>query len=163
MFLVKPIKMVCFQFLTQYLFHKGMSYIYLTAAVLYMPPMSSWIDTHVSSYCNTHVYYHTIKEMRWINSLSEIHPCEYATNPCKNGATCNHQGQTYSCSCASGFTGTDCEEGNGFDMYEFNPLRAKLFWGNINIYLHFMSFLHIDLTQVLKTLPQVREGPTYSI
>ena len=29
--------------------------------------------------------------------------------------------------------------------------------------LHFMSFLHIDLTQVLKTLPQVREGPTYSI
>ena len=44
-----------------------------------------------------------------------------------------------------------------------NPLRAKFFWGNINIYLHFMSFLHIDLTQVLKTLPQVREGPTYSI
>ena len=26
-----------------------------------------------------------------------------------------------------------------------------------------MSFLHIGLTQVLKTLPQVREGPTYSI
>ena len=26
-----------------------------------------------------------------------------------------------------------------------------------------MSFLHIDLTQVLKTLPQVREGPVYSI
>ena len=31
-----------------------------------------------------------------------------------------------------------------------NPLRAKFFWGNTNIYLHFMSFLHIDLTQVLK-------------
>ena len=43
-----------------------------------------------------------------------------------------------------------------------NPLHAKLFWGNINIYLHFMSFLHIDLTQVLKTLPRVREEPTYS-
>ena len=37
------------------------------------------------------------------------------------------------------------------------------FWGNMNIYLHFTAFLHIDLTQVLKTLPQVREGPTYSI
>ena len=35
-------------------------------------------------------------------------------------------------------------------------------WGNINIYLHFMSLLHIDFTQVLKTL-QVREWPTYSI
>ena len=39
-----------------------------------------------------------------------------------------------------------------------NPLRAKFFRGNINIYLHFMSSLHIDLTQVLKILPQVREG-----
>ena len=44
-----------------------------------------------------------------------------------------------------------------------NPLRAKFFRGNLNIYLHFMSFLHIDLTQVLKTLPQVREEPTHSI
>ena len=43
-----------------------------------------------------------------------------------------------------------------------NPLRAKFFWGNINMYLHFMSFLHIDMTQVLKILPQVRPGPTYS-
>ena len=48
-------------------------------------------------------------------------------------------------------------------QYIINPLRAKFFRGNINIYLHFMSFLHIDMTQVLKILPQVREGPTYSI
>ena len=31
------------------------------------------------------------------------------------------------------------------------------------MYLHFMSFLLIDLTQVFKTFPQVREGPTYYI
>ena len=50
------------------------------------------------------------------------------------------------------------------ETYYINPLRAKFFWGNINIYLHifFMSFLHIDLTQVLKILPQVRPGPIYS-
>ena len=30
------------------------------------------------------------------------------------------------------------------------------------MYLHFMSLLHIDMTQVLKILPQVRPGPTYS-
>ena len=35
--------------------------------------------------------------------------------------------------------------------------------GNINIYLHFVSSLHIDMTQVLKILPQVRPGPTYSM
>ena len=43
-----------------------------------------------------------------------------------------------------------------------NPLRAKFWRGNINVYLHFKSLLHIDLTQVLKILPQVRPGPTYS-
>ena len=31
-----------------------------------------------------------------------------------------------------------------------NSLRAKLRRGNINIYLHFMSLLHIYMTQVLK-------------
>ena len=45
---------------------------------------------------------------------------------------------------------------------EFNPLRAKFFRWNINIYLHLMSLLHIDMTQVLKILPQVRPGPMYS-
>ena len=43
-----------------------------------------------------------------------------------------------------------------------NPLRAKFFRGNTNIYLHFMSLLHIDMTQVLKILPQVTPEPTYS-
>ena len=43
-----------------------------------------------------------------------------------------------------------------------NPLHAKFFRGNISIYSHFMSLLHIDMTQVLKILPQVRPGPIYS-
>ena len=43
-----------------------------------------------------------------------------------------------------------------------NPLRAKFFRGNINIYLHFVSFLHIDTTQVVEILPQVRQEPIYS-
>ena len=43
-----------------------------------------------------------------------------------------------------------------------NPLHAKFFRRNKNIYLHFMSFLHIDMTQVVEILPQVRQGPTYS-
>ena len=35
----------------------------------------------------------------------------------------------------------------------FNPVRAKFFRGNINTYLHFVSFLHIDTTQVGEILP----------
>ena len=54
------------------------------------------------------------------------------------------------------------EQGKTIEL-TVNPLRAKFFTGNINIYIHFVSFIHINMTQVLKILPQVREGPTYSI
>ena len=43
-----------------------------------------------------------------------------------------------------------------------NPLHDKFFRGNINIYLHFVSFLYIDRTQVVEILPQIRQEPTYS-
>ena len=43
-----------------------------------------------------------------------------------------------------------------------NSWRAKFFRDKVNIYLHFMSLLHIYMTQVLKILPQVRPVPTYS-
>ena len=34
--------------------------------------------------------------------------------------------------------------------------------GNINLYLRFVSFLHIDTMQVVEILPQIRHEPTYS-
>ena len=43
-----------------------------------------------------------------------------------------------------------------------NPLRAKFLTENINIYLHFMSFLHTNNTQVVEIPPRVRQGPAYS-
>ena len=36
---------------------------------------------------------------------------------------------------------------------DVNPLHAKYFRGNKNIHLHFMSLLHIDITQVVGILP----------
>ena len=54
--------------------------------------------------------------------------------------------------------GTSVLEG----ILKFNPLRAKFFRGNINKYLHFVSFLHIDTTQVAEILPPIRQEPTYS-
>ena len=44
----------------------------------------------------------------------------------------------------------------------FNPLRAKFFRENINIYLHFVSYLHIDTTKVVEILPQLRQEPAYA-
>ena len=43
-----------------------------------------------------------------------------------------------------------------------NPLHAKFFRRNINIYLHFMSLLHIDMTEIVEIVPQVRQELTYS-
>ena len=47
-------------------------------------------------------------------------------------------------------------------VHTLNPLRAKFFGGNIKHNLHFMSFLYIDMTQVVEILPQIRRGPTHS-
>ena len=44
----------------------------------------------------------------------------------------------------------------------FNPLRAKFLRENINLYLHFMSFLHTNKKQVAEIPPRVRHGPAYS-
>ena len=43
-----------------------------------------------------------------------------------------------------------------------DPLRAKFFRWNINIYLHFVSFIHIDAMQVVEILPHKRQEPAYS-
>ena len=49
------------------------------------------------------------------------------------------------------------------DEIWLNPLHAKFFRGNKSIYLHFMSFLHIDMIHAIKILPhQVRHELTYS-
>ena len=44
----------------------------------------------------------------------------------------------------------------------FNPLRAKFFRENINIYLHFVSYLHIDMTRVAEILPRIGQGLAHS-
>ena len=43
-----------------------------------------------------------------------------------------------------------------------NPLHAKFVRRNKNIYLHFMSSLHIGMTQVVEIFSQVRQGRAYS-
>ena len=41
-------------------------------------------------------------------------------------------------------------------------LILTLYVLNINMHLHFVSFLHIDTTQVVEILSQIRQEPTYS-
>ena len=45
--------------------------------------------------------------------------------------------------------------------YQLNLLCAKFFRESINKYLHFVSYLHIDMMQVVEILPQIRQEPAY--
>ena len=48
------------------------------------------------------------------------------------------------------------------DIHQFNPLRAELFIGNLKLHKQFISFLHTDMTQVVETLPNIRQELSYS-
>ena len=56
---------------------------------------------------------------------------------------------------------TRSQTGRLFINVDFNSLRADFFRENINIYLHFVSFLHIDTTREVEIPPQIRQEPTY--
>ena len=47
--------------------------------------------------------------------LTDVNEC--ASIPCQNGATCNDLVNSYYCTCAEGYTGTNCQTGKlKFDM-----------------------------------------------
>ena len=48
-------------------------------------------------------------------------------------------------------------------LFCINPSRAIFVRGDMDMKLHFMAFLHIDITQVAESFPQVRQELTYSI
>ena len=40
---------------------------------------------------------------------TDIDECQ--SDPCKNGATCNNEVNAYTCTCADGYTGVNCDTG----------------------------------------------------
>ena len=57
----------------------------------------------------------------------------------------------------------DNSSSDGWEVTCFiTPLHAKFIQREQNTNLHFMSFLHIDMTLVVEIFPQVRPGHTYS-
>ena len=52
-------------------------------------------------------------------------------------------------------------EYSSFSITKVNSLHAKFFRGNINMYLHFVSFIHTDMPKIIEVLPRIRAGLTY--
>ena len=73
------------------------------------------------------------------------------------------QGRERECMCVCVCAGREwgCWAGATLSIL-INPLRAILFTEDINIYLHFMSFLLINKTQIVEIPPGVRQRPAYS-
>ena len=51
---------------------------------------------------------------------TEVDMC--VPNPCLNGAACTNLRVTYQCTCTSGWTGTNCSQGNYTYCYRLTPL-----------------------------------------
>ena len=47
-----------------------------------------------------------------------------ASSPCKNGATCTNMEGAYSCFCADGYTGQNCETGTSVAYIVKNSLKS---------------------------------------
>ena len=62
------------------------------------------------SLCNMTMYAFTI-------IFSDVNECDII-GPCQNGGTCQNSDGAYSCDCAPGFTGPNCESGN-FNSVKF--------------------------------------------
>ena len=52
-----------------------------------------------------------------------------AEEPCKNGGTCNNGVNQYTCDCALGFEGTNCETGDSQnDTCQYHHYCPNTFW-----------------------------------
>lgn len=56
--------------------------------------------------------------------LSFLDVDECASSPCQNGATCNNGRDNYTCTCAAGWTSTNCDVGRYID-FEKNNKRTN--------------------------------------
>ncbi len=83
------------------------------------------------------------------DSLCTPDPCH--PDPCNNGALCQVMGNTYTCDCIAGFTGTDCSE----DIDECsNGSKLRIHETLIFIYYNISTFELILLLFPYSCLPQ---------
>ena len=57
------------------------------------------------------------KNLFHLLSITQTDINECSSNPCLNGGTCNNLVNSYSCSCPSGYTGTNCEAGKRWNNW----------------------------------------------
>ena len=83
---------------------------------------------------------------------SEEDPCD--SDPCQNGAECQAQGGDYVCTCAAGYTGSNCETGK-------HPPYTRLSAIYIIIYYNSVLYMHVHLYTPCSIIPGCVESFLY--
>ena len=140
--------------------------------------LSQMFNRKISSIFNTklwtsiffHKFYKSIYDIKHNKSLRVIslglvtEPCVTTTTPChlvnRNPSPMSSHLKTLHNLRKWWKCGLKLALLNWFMLY-INPSRAKFFRGNKNMYSQFMSFLHIDMAQVVEILSQANQRPTY--
>ena len=76
--------------------------------------MDGWMDARMDGLMQgcMHACMYVVKTMKTyphFNTFSDIDEC--LSNPCLNGGTCNDELNSFSCTCATGYTGASCQTG----------------------------------------------------
>ena len=104
---------------------------------------SSLYSTHLNSWEDLPVFSWAMRQV-WRRSAGRcvvpVHPCETPWRLCEDG---------HSLWCPE-----DCKIDGNIELF----IHAKFLGRNTNMYLHFISFLHIDMTHVVEILAHVTQG-----
>ena len=73
----------------------------------------------VQNFCSAVICASTLK---YVWTFSDIDDCN--SDPCQNGGTCTDGVNTYTCSCAAGYTGINCETGEK----KLKEIQLGYFW-----------------------------------
>ena len=128
---------------------------------------------------NTRMYqvYLHFKSDTLIQIMETIHFCKHLfvdidycePDQCQNGGICTDLVDGYTCSCATGYTGNNCENGNCLHISNIRVTYCSMHWVMINIlcaaYLYTVQLhkcvtnnvkLNISIIQKTHRLPQIQ-------
>jgi hypothetical protein len=71
-----------------------------------------WLNVYLENIINNDEVLYNLKFQTYI----DVNEC--LSNPCTNGGTCKDNVNGYTCTCAPGYNGTNCQQGKYVDLID---------------------------------------------